>query len=296
MKTSKSSAGSVLITVAMVACASILGAQLWNYYMKAPWTRDGHVHADVVGIVPDVSGLVTDIYIEDNQQVAKNNILFKIDPVRYQAALEQAKANVLSAQAAFEIAKTNLERDSALVQKNVVSVRIVQNDEATLEQARATLAQAEAAENLAQINLDRSTVRAPASGQITNFQLRPGDYATAGSPVAVLIDRDTLHVDGYFEETKLSRIHIGDRVQIQLMGEPKNIEGYVESIAGGIQDQERSDSPGELAKVSPTFSWVRLAQRVPVRIALVSTTKKPLVVGQTATVSIVETRRNHKAN
>ncbi|TMV36924.1 HlyD family efflux transporter periplasmic adaptor subunit, partial [Thioclava sp. BHET1] len=147
----------------------------------------------------------------------------------------------------------------ALVRKSFASVQTKQTDEATLEQAKANLAQAQAAEQLAQLNLDRSVVRASVNGQITNFQLRPGDYATAGTSVAALIDTDTIHIDGYFEETKLPRIRIGDRASVHLMGAHENFLGHVESIAGGIQDQERSDTPGKLADVTPTFSWVRLA-------------------------------------
>ena len=121
---------------------------------------------------------------------------------------------------------------------------------------------------MAQLNLDRSEVRASVDGMVTNFSMRPGDYVTAGAPIFALIDSDSIYVEGYFEETKLPQIQAGDRARVRLMGESQLIEGHVQSIAGGIADRERQASNDLLANIAPTFSWVRLAQRVPVRIAL----------------------------
>jgi multidrug resistance efflux pump len=102
-----------------------------------------------------------------------------------------------------------------------------------------------------------------------------------------LVDRASLHVEGYFEETRLPRIHPGDPATVRLMGEPADIAGHVDSIAGGIVDRERSEAAGGLANVAPTFAWVRLAQRVPVRIALDRVPESvALVPGRTAAVWI----------
>ena len=140
---------------------------------------------------------------------------------------------------------------------------------------------------MAKLNLERSEVRASVNGPITNFDLKPGNYVTAGKGVAALIDQDSLHVDGYFEETKLPLIHVGDRATVHMMGEDRDIIGHVESIAGGIEDRDRTDGTNLLANVNPTFSWVRLAQRIPVRIALDHVPEGlRLVAGRTSTVVI----------
>ena len=103
---------------------------------------------------------------------------------------------------------------------------------------------------------------------MTNLDLRPGAYATAGRPVFALVDRQSLHVQGYFEETKLGRIAVGAPVRVRLIGETQWLEGHVDSIAAGIEDRERGGSSNLLANVNPTFNWVRLAQRIPVRVQL----------------------------
>lgn len=122
--------------------------------------------------------------------------------------------------------------------------------------------------HLAELNMHRAAVVAPADGTLSNFDLRPGNYVQVGQAVAALLDRKQLYVVGYFEETKLDRIHIGDEATVQLMGDRQKIKGHVQGIASGIEDRERSSSSKLLANVNPTFSWVRLAQRVPVKIVL----------------------------
>ncbi|MET0907480.1 MAG: HlyD family efflux transporter periplasmic adaptor subunit, partial [Tardiphaga sp.] len=148
--------------------------------------------------------------------------------------------------------------------------------------------QAIADQAVAQLNLDRSEVHAPVSGVISNMDLRPGTYVTAGKGVMALVDTSSLRVDGYFEETKLARIHPGDPVRIRLMGDSKDLTGRVESIAAGIEDRDRGQGSNLLANVTPTFSWVRLAQRVPVRIALDAVPDgTTLIAGRTATVEVL---------
>jgi multidrug resistance efflux pump len=150
--------------------------------------------------------------------------------------------------------------------------------------------QASASRDLAQLNLDRSEVRAPVNGIITNLSLRPGDYVAPGTATMALVDTDTMRIEGYFEETKLPRIGIGAKASIRLMGWPNSLSGHVASIAAGIADRERS-SGTLLADINPTFTWVRLAQRVPVHIVLDSdaATKARLVAGTSATVTIDRT-------
>ena len=278
--------GRLTITLIVVAIAIVVGWRLWVHYEVEPWTRDGRVRADVIAIAPDVSGLVTEVLVRDNQLVHKGDVLFRIDRDRFLLALQQAEANVEGRKAALEAAEKDLVRYRTM-SSIAVSQQKVEQVTAIEAKARADLHQAQADRDVAKLNLTRSEVRASVNGPITNFDLQPGNYVTAGKGVAALIDQDSFHVDGYFEETKLPRIQIGDKASVYMMGEDQPITGHVESIAGGIEDRDRTDGSNLLADVNPTFSWVRLAQRIPVRIAL---DKVPdgmrLVAGRTSTVVI----------
>jgi len=286
MKNALKALGRVVITLIVVAAAVYGGWHLWDIYMREPWTRDAHVRVDVVSVTPDVSGLVSDVAVADNATVKKGDLLFRIDRDRFAIALDRANAAVASSKAALDQAQRNLERYQRL---SGVVVSEQQREEARTTEAKAeadyhaALAQHDAAA----LDLERSEVRAPVNGIITNLSLRPGDYVSAGKAVMALVDTDTFRVEGYFEETKLPRIKIGAPVSITLLGQTGTIRGHVESIAAGIEDRERSDTSGSLANVNPSFAWVRLAQRVPVRIAL--DTVPPgirLVAGLTATVVV----------
>ncbi|BAU89977.1 efflux pump component, secretion protein HlyD family [Methylorubrum populi] len=276
----------LLVTLGMVAVAVVVGLALWDYYMEAPWTRDGRVRADVVAVAPDVSGLVTEVLVQDNQIVKRGDVLFRIDPDRFALALRQAEAMVAGKQATMEQAAADYARyaklsDAAVSQQRVEAAR------ATDLEAKAAYGQAIADRDLAKLNLERSAVKASVNGRITNMELRPGAYVTTGRGVMALIDSDTLRVEGYFEETKLPRIHVGDPARIRLMGESATLTGRVESFAGGIEDRERTAGSNLLASVNPTFAWVRLAQRIPVRIKLDSVADEVrLVSGRTATVAV----------
>ncbi|MEJ0018761.1 MAG: HlyD family secretion protein [Acetobacteraceae bacterium] len=282
----ESLAGRIAVTLVFVAVATVVGWQLWVYYMESPWTRDGRVRADVVQVAPDVSGLVAEVLVSDNQAVQKGQVLFRIDPVRFQLALQQAEAVLTSKEAAAQESVREMNRVRALSSLEV-STETQQQRTADAAEAGAAYQEALADRNVAQLNLDRATVRASVNGIVANFGMRPGDYVTAGNSVFALIDTDSIYVAGYFEETKLPAIREGDRVRVHLMGEAATIEGHVQSIAGGIADRELSASTSLLANVTPTFSWVRLAQRVPVRIALDHVPQGVrLISGRTATVVV----------
>ena len=275
------------LTGVMVLAALWAGYKLWDYYLEAPWTRDGHVRADVVPVAPDVSGFVTDVLVKDNQQVQRGDVLFRIDRARYEIALKQAEAVLLGKGATLEQANADLTRYSALTPGVVVSKQKMDQVVATQGSAQAAHDQAAADLALAKLNLERSEVRASVNGVVTNMELRPGTYFTPGKGVMALLDLDTLHVQGYFEETKLPRIHVGDAVNVRLMGSDHVLRGRVESVAAGIEDRDRSAGATLLANVNPTFNWVRLAQRVPVRIALDRAERSELVAGATATVEVL---------
>jgi multidrug resistance efflux pump len=280
------------LTAIAVAAAVAVGMHLWSYYMDAPWTRDGHVRADIVQVAPDVSGFVTDVLVRDNQRVHRGEVIFRIDRARFALALQQADAAVAGRRASLDEANADLKRYRQLT-TDAVSQQKQEQVLATQQQAQAAYDQAVADRAVAQLNLDRSEVRASVSGTITNMDLRPGTYVTAGHGVMALVDADTLHVEGYFEETKLPRIHVGDEVRIHLMGDSSPLTGHVESIAAGIEDRDRADGANLLANVNPTFNWVRLAQRVPVRIALDGTPDPArLVAGRSATVEVIDRQPN----
>ena len=279
--------GRFAVTLIAVGIAAIIGWQLWIYYVEAPWTRDGRVRADVVQVAADVSGLVSEVLVHDNQAVKRGEVLFRIDPARFQIALRDAQAAVDNKLAVAQEAERETARYNRLNALSVSEEQQQQRSAAAVE-AQAAYQQALASRDVAALNLARSAVRASVNGFVTNFDMRPGDYVDAGKPLFALIDSDSFHVDGYFEETKLPRIKVGDPARAYLIGESAVIEGHVESIAGGIADRERQGSADLLANVNPTFSWVRLAQRVPVRIALDHVPPDVrLVTGRTATVVVL---------
>jgi multidrug resistance efflux pump len=275
----------VLVTLALVATALAAARWMWVHYQVEPWTRDGRVRADVVQVAPDVSGLVTQADMEDNAVVHKGQPLFTLDKSRFQVALEQASAALEAQTAALAQARREDARNRKL--GDLVAAETTEEGASKVAQLRAAVAQATAARDAAALNLARTTVYAPLDGIVANSELHRGDYLTAGRTAMALVDISTLHVDGYFEETKLSRIHVGDRASVQLVGDPRLLPGHVESISPGIEDRERGPSGDLLPNVNPTFSWVRLAQRIPVRIRLDRTPADvALIAGRTATVIV----------
>jgi len=277
----------VVVTLIVVALAAVAGQRLWVHYEEEPWTRDGRIRADVVQVAPDVSGLVTTVLVKDNQQVAAGTALFEIDRPRYRLAVATAASAVAAQQVQLAQARREAARNQELGE--LVAGEVREQGMAHVEQLEASLAQARVALDTAKLNLARTLVRASVAGTVTNLTMRPGDYATAGHPEFAIIDRSSLHIIGYFEETKLARIHVGDPVQVRLMGDERVIQGHVQSVAGGIEDRDRSSGANLLANVNPTFSWVRLAQRIPVRVVIDQLPAgSALVVGRTATVEIVQ--------
>jgi len=287
MKSLLAHSGRFLLTGVMVALAGVLGWHLWDYYMDEPWTRDGKIRADVVRLAADVSGIVSEVDAKDNQAVRKGDVIFRIDQARFALALRQAEAQMESSKAALDMARSDLELYRKLGESSVTRQKI-QQAETTVQQDEAAYSQAVISRDTAQLNLDRSVVRAPVNGVLTNFSMKPGNYVTAGTAVTALIDSDSYYVAGYFEENKLDRIQVGDAALVYLMGSKTPLKGHVDGVAGGIEDRERSDTSAQLANVTPTFTWVRLAQRVPVRVALDALPDDTaLVAGRTASVTIV---------
>jgi RND family efflux transporter MFP subunit len=241
----------------------------------------------VVAVAADVSGLVSDVFVHDNEKVSKGQQLFRIDQRRFQYALAQAEAQLAHDQAILEEAQKNLFRFQSLATTNSIAHQQVDDQNYLVAQDKATVSLDQAKVDAARLDLERSTVMAPVNGIVTNFDLLPGRYVNAGAAVFALIDSQTFRVEGYFEETKLRHIRVGEEAAVKLIGDSRVLSGHVESIAYGIEDQNRSTSSDLLAAVNPTFSWVRLAQRIPVRIKLDDVPPQLLLVaGRTATVSI----------
>ncbi|MDQ0349183.1 efflux RND transporter periplasmic adaptor subunit [Ancylobacter vacuolatus] len=261
--------GSVLrvgVTLLATVAAVFVGWRLWLYYTVSPWTRDARVLAQVVEIAPDVSGLVDTVNVRDNQLVQKGDVLFVIDQQRFTAAFKQAQADVALKQQALDYARDTAARDANLERADTaaISAQTVELTASTAAEAQAELDAAQAALTTAQINLDRSRVRAPTDGYITNFNVDAGDYARVGEGMLALVDSHSFYVYAYFMETKLPAIRDGDPARVELMAGGVVIDGVVEGLSRAIA------IPGEglLAQVNPNFDWIRLAQRIPVRIKL----------------------------
>lgn len=255
-----------LATLAVVAIAALLGVALWQAYMLAPWTRDGRVLAQVVDIAPEVSGTVVQVPVRDNQFVHRGDVLFGLDPVRFRLAIAQAQAQFDAAGQQEALRQSDMRRRQGLT--GIVSAEEQERIASTARVAGTNVAGARAALDLARLNLQRSVLYAPVNGYVTHLRLRVGDYATAGQAKLAVIDADSYWVDGYFEETKLDRIHIGDPARIRLMGYAAPLQGHVESIGRGISDPDDAVNARGLPTVNPVFTWVRLAQRIPVHIAI----------------------------
>jgi len=258
---------SILITLSFVILAIFLGHKLWVRYMDTPWTRDGRVRADIVNVASDVSGIVTKVAVTDNQFVHKGDVLFVVDTERYKDSLTQANA-------VAEQKKLNMEmkRDQALRRANLDD-QVISRENRDDAAISASAAQAEYQEALAlrehaKLNLNRTVVRSPVNGWVTNLLVRPGDFAQNGVAKLAVIDQQSFWVYGYFEENKIPLIHIGNEAEVRLLGTDRVLKGRVESIAHGITDRDNPTDVRLLANVNPSFNWVRLAQRVPVRIAL----------------------------
>lgn len=274
------------ITLAVVAIAALVGWQLWDRHQQTPWTRDGRIRADVVRVSTDVGGLVTQVTVRDNQTVRPGQLLLVLDRPRLAATIDRADAAIAEARAQLEQARKEARRDVAL--GDLVATEAREQSAARVRTSEAALTRAIADRNVAKVDIERTEIRATVAGIVTNLDIHPGDYLAAGAQAMALVDTASLRVEGYFEETKLRRVAIGDRARVRLMGEDGEITGHVESIAAAIADDQRDNTGNLLPKVAPTFSWVRLAQRIPVRVHIDRVPAGTrLIAGRTATVELL---------
>ena len=273
-------------TIVVAALAVLAGWFMWNYYMQSPWTRDGKVRAEQVSVTPQVSGAIVDLPVKDNQFVNAGDLLFRIDKTPFHIAELNAQAQLAKAQS--ELAKANNEANRRRhLSQNVISAEELDTANLNVKAMQASVDVAQATLRQAQWQLAQTDVRAPVSGWITNLSTRTGDFATTGQPLFALVDSHSFYVMGYFEETKLRHIREGAPAQITLYSGNIKLQGHVSSIGRAIYDQSVESDSGLVPDIKPNVPWVRLAQRVPVRIEFDQVPRDvTLVSGTTCSVAI----------
>jgi RND family efflux transporter MFP subunit len=273
----------LLITLATTALAGVLGWAMWEAYMGAPWTRDGTVRSYVVTMAPEVAGRIVELPVADDQFVHKGDLLVMIEPTDYRIAVELAQPEQQTASTLGQSQATlrSAQASVTLAERQIASLK------AQLASAEASVAQATAQLHQAGVNLKRTQIHSPVNGWVTNLLAQLGDYATVGRNVISLVNADSFWVDAYFEETQLASVHEGDPAMIKLLGYRAIVRGEVAGVARGINVPNAQPNAQGLAVVNPIFTWVRLAQRVPVRIRINQVPDGVrLVAGMTATVQI----------
>ena len=285
MKTLTRKISRTAITVILVILAFIAIFRAWVYYTESPWTRDARFSADVVAIAPDVSGLITQVAVKDNQLVTKNQVLFVIDQPRYQKALAEAEADVSYYKALAE------EKSREAGRRNKLGVSAMSREEIdqsnnVLQTVLHQMAKAQATRDLARLDLDRTVIRAPADGWVTNLNVYVGEFITRGSTAVALVKQHSFYVMAYLEETKLEGVRPGYRAEVTPLGSNHVLKGTVDSVAAGVTNASSSVDSKGMATVDSNLEWVRLAQRVPVRIRLDKEPGNLWPAGTTATVVI----------
>ncbi|EOC1555111.1 p-hydroxybenzoic acid efflux pump subunit AaeA [Cronobacter dublinensis] len=285
------------ITVVLVVLAFIAIFRAWSFYTESPWTRDARFSADVVAIAPDVAGLITSVDVHDNQLVKKDQVLFTIDQPRYQKAQEEAEADV-----AYYQALVNEKRREA-GRRNQLGIQAMSREEIdqannVLQTVLHQLAKAEATRDLAKLDLQRTVIRAPADGWVTNLNVYTGEFITRGSTAVALVKQNSFYVQAYMEETKLEGVRPGFRVEITPLGSNNVLHGTVDSVSAGVTNASSTRDDKGMATVDSNLEWVRLAQRVPVRIRLDKQPGNLYPSGTTATVVVTGERdrdRSHES-
>ena len=275
-----------LATLAIFLVVVLVSIVVWDQYVIGPWTRDGRVRVQVASVAPRVSGQITQLRVADNQFIHKGAVLYQIEPFDFEVALRSSKALLEQREADSYVKEQETERRKRLSELSTTREQL-QVFEGSARQAKAAVDAAREQVAQADINLKRTEVRSPGNGYITNLLLRVGDYAHEGVSNISIVDTDSFWVDGYFEETKLAQLCIGDRAEVKMMGYSSPIIGHVTTITRGVSVSDATTGAQGLPNVDPVYTWVRLAQRVPVRIAIDRVPPgMPLVSGMTGTVTL----------
>ncbi|SFO34894.1 p-hydroxybenzoic acid efflux pump subunit AaeA [Candidatus Pantoea varia] len=273
------------ITILLVIIAVVIIFRAWVFYTESPWTRDARFAADVVAISPDVTGLITEVPVHDNQLVKKGDTLFVVDRPRYQKALDQAQADVEYYQALVSEKRREAGRRNQLG-TSAMSREAIEQSNNDLQTSEHQLAKSVATRDLAVIDLERTTVKAPSDGWVTNLNVYQGEFITRGSVAVALVQQHSFYVLAYLEETKLHGVEKGFRAEVTPLGSNIVLRGTVDSVAAGVTNSSSSVDNKGMATVDSNLEWVRLAQRVPVRIRLDQQPGNRFPAGTTATVVI----------
>ena len=280
------------ISLLLVVASGTVSYNYYQAYTSNPWTRDGQVSAFIVPITPRVTGQVTQVHVNDNSHVSKGDLLFEIDPSIYTAAYHKALATQKQALALLAKAKNEEQRALNLQKRTpgAVPVLTLNNLSNAVETAGANVQLAQANVEEAQLNLKFTKVYAPTTGYITNFNLRTGSQVVANTPVVALIDEESFWIEGYFKETDLVGVASNNKALVTLMMHNDILlEGHIKSIGFGIAKQDGSTGNDLLPNVNPNFQWIRLAQRIPVKVKLDKVPEEvQLRVGMTASIKILK--------
>jgi len=277
----------ISLTLIVVTVAGIAGHWIWSHYLYSPWTRDGRVRAEIITIAPDVSGWVNQLNVKDNQVVNKGDVLFTVDDTRYKATIAELNAKAESQKLAWELAKHKYKRRIGLTNDNLVSKETFDEAFINTELARTSYELAQAQLNTAKIDLARTQIHAPENGTLINLSLRNGNYVSKGNSVFSLVKQDSLYITGYFEETKIPLVHIGQNAEVSLMSGGHVLHGKVVSIGKAIANTNVTTNGQLLPQIGQTFNWVRLSQRIPVDIQLDNIPKDiELSVGMTVSIQL----------
>lgn len=279
----------VALTLVIVGMAGLAAWSLYQRYLAVPWPRDCQVRANVIGIAPRIAGPVIQVAVRDNQEVRKDDLLFVIDPADYQARIDVVQAEVLNAQSVLKQREQDFERQKTLYERKVNTIADLENSQAALAVAQAQVASATANLRLAQLNLGYTKITAPVDGLVTNMNISPGAYVSAGERLTALVDSNSYWVAAYFKETQLPAIKVSQRARVTVLGHAQHpLDGVVDSVGWSIHLEDGSGGASQLLPtVNQTVDWVRLPQRFPVRIRVVGHSDLPLRIGQTVSVTMV---------
>ena len=266
------------VTVALLGLAIWAAVSLYHRYLQNPWTRDGQVRANVVGIAPGFPAR-SSAWGSGTISRHQGDLLFEIDPADFQAQVDVAAGQVQRPPKRTLTQQTQNPRQTELYRTRVNALQDLKRS-GQLSGGPAQLGSA---------NWNWPTKpqlhqgRGSGGGYVTNMNTSPGTYVTAGNQLMALVDTSSFWIAGYFKETQLPHIQVGQKARITLMGQEVNpFQAVVRSVGWGISwRMARAARHALLPAVDQTIDWVRLPQRFPVRLQVAGPTPMPLRIGQT---------------
>jgi len=285
----------ILLTLAILGIALFFAYNKYREYIDNPWTRDGQVRTQVIQVTPRVNGMVTKIHVVDNQKVKTGDLLFEIDPSQYEVKLKQAEARLQRTNEAAKGTKIEYERVKNIYSKDkgAVSQKDLVRNETNYYKSLADIDSSTEAVNTAKLNLSYTKVFAEVDGYVSNINFQTGSQATANKAILALVDENAYWVFGFFREDAIPEVKVGDTAKVTLLAYPDTpLSGKVESIAWGISHSDGNPGSNLLPAVKPVFQWIRLAQRIPVRIKLDKLPENvKLRFGLTASVMVLKNKK-----